>query len=62
MGGNIKVELAEKFVPKKMRERGGGGGGGGRGIKDKQQVLFAFQRFYSQVSVLREWTEGEGPS
>jgi hypothetical protein len=30
MGANIKVELAEKFVPKKMRERGGGGGGRGR--------------------------------
>lgn len=26
MGAKIKVELAEKFVPKKMRERGGGRG------------------------------------
>ncbi|XP_028396669.1 uncharacterized protein LOC114520568 isoform X2 [Dendronephthya gigantea] len=33
MGANIKVELAEKFVPKKMRERGGGGGGGRGGSR-----------------------------
>ena len=36
-GGVIKVELAEKFVPKKMRERGGGGGRG---------MIRAYRRFY----------------
>lgn len=38
MGASIKVELAEKFVPKNMRGgRGMGGGGRGRG------GTFAFQ-------------------
>ena len=39
MGANINVELAEKFVPKKMRERGGGGG---RGTKYQESCLLSW--------------------